>query len=68
MNIVLCGMMGVGKSSVGVRIAASLNKRTVNGAAMLFYQAYYADCIYLRRGTDAAEAKTLWDEYRGGKV
>ncbi len=51
-----------------LRIAASLNKRTVNGAAMLFYQAYYADCIYLRRGTDAAEAKALWDEYRGGKV
>ena len=51
-----------------LRIAASLNKQTVNGAAMLFYQAYYADCIYLRRGTDAAEAKALWDEYRGGKV
>lgn len=50
-----------------LRIAASLGKKTVNGAAMLFYQAYYADCIYLGRKPDAAEAKAFYTEYLGGK-
>lgn len=51
-----------------LRIAASLGKQTVNGAAMLFYQAYYADCIYLKRTPDAAEAKQLYLAYQEGNV
>ena len=47
-----------------LRIAASLNKRTINGAAMLFYQAYYADCIYLGRAPSDAEAKALFEKYQ----
>ena len=50
-----------------LRIAASLGKRTVNGAAMLFYQAYYADCIYLRRTPSAAEAKAFYQNYMAEK-
>ena len=51
-----------------LRIAAELGKKTVNGASMLFYQAYYADCIYLGRTPDAAEAKGYYIQYQGGKV
>ena len=48
-----------------LRIAASLGKKTVNGASMLFYQAYFADCIYLKREPSAEEAKRLYEAYRG---
>lgn len=47
-----------------LRIAERLGKKTVNGAAMLFYQAYMADCIYLGRTPQAQEAKKFWTEYR----
>lgn len=30
---------------------------------MLFYQAYYGDCIYVRREPKAEEAKRLYEEY-----
>lgn len=49
-----------------LHIAASLGKKTVNGNAMLFYQAYYSDCIYLERAPSAAEAKTFYEQYTGG--
>lgn len=65
----LCGtavdLIYVPVQSEFLRIAASLGKKTVNGAPMLFYQAYYADCIYLGRTPDAAEAKALYEGYRG---
>ncbi|MDE6274458.1 MAG: shikimate dehydrogenase [Clostridiales bacterium] len=47
-----------------LRIAKECGKRTVNGAAMLFYQAYMADCIYLNRAPNADEAKKLYERYR----
>ena len=47
-----------------LRVAAALGKKTVNGAAMLFYQAYFADCVYTKRKPDADEAKRFWEEYR----
>jgi len=50
-----------------MRIAQDAGKKTVGGAAMLFYQAYRADCIYLGREPDAKEAKSLWEEYRKEK-
>ena len=50
-----------------LRIASSLGKKTVNGDAMLFYQAYYSDCIYLGRTPSAAEAKEYYIAYQGGK-
>ena len=51
-----------------LRIAASLGKKTVNGDAMLFYQAYYADCIYLERTPSAEEARRYYTEYSGGNT
>ena len=50
-----------------LRIAEGLGCRTVNGEAMLFYQAYYADCIYLGRTPSAREAKQFYQTYSGGK-
>ena len=65
--IARCGaavdLIYVPRESEFLRIAKSLGKKTVNGAAMLFYQAYLADCIYTGRTPSGAEAKTLWEEY-----
>ena len=36
-----------------LRIAKKLGKKTLNGAEMLFYQAYFADCLYLDRKPNA---------------
>lgn len=47
-----------------LRLAKGLGKKTVNGAGMLFYQAYYADCIYLNREPVAREAERLWQKYK----
>ncbi len=46
-----------------LRIAAAEGKRTVNGAAMLFYQAYLADCIFLGREAEAEEANAFWKQF-----
>lgn len=51
-----------------LRLAKSVGVSTLNGAAMLFYQAYYADCIYLGREPNDAEAKKLYEEFLGGQV
>ena len=63
----LCGaavdLIYVPEESEFLRIARACGKKTVNGAAMLFYQAYYADCIYLGKTPSAAEAKRLREEY-----
>lgn len=47
-----------------LRLAKKAGKKTVNGAAMLFYQAYLADCILVGRQPSAAEAKSFWLTYR----
>lgn len=48
-----------------LRLAKAQGISTLNGQAMLFYQAYYADCIYLGREPNDAEAKELYKEYLG---
>lgn len=52
------------RKSEFLRIAESLGKPVVNGEGMLFYQAYYGDCIVLGREPSAAEAKKLFEEYK----
>lgn len=47
-----------------LRIAEAAGKRIVNGEPMLFYQAYYADCVFLNRAATAAEAKELFEKYK----
>ncbi len=47
-----------------LRIAATLGKKTLNGAAMLFYQAYYSDCYYFGLTPDPALAAELFGKYK----
>ena len=47
-----------------LRLAKSKGVKTVNGSAMLFYQAYYADCYYLKKQPTVAESKTLYAQYQ----
>jgi len=44
-----------------------VQKRT-NGASMLFYQAYYADCLFLSRTPDEKEAECLYQKYVNEKT
>lgn len=46
-----------------LRLAESLGKKTLNGASMLFYQAYYSDCYYFGLTPDPAVASKLYEEY-----
>ncbi len=54
----------VPRQSEFLRLAAGLGKRTLNGEGMLFYQAYFADCLVLGRAPRAEEAKALFEQYR----
>ncbi len=53
----------VPKQSEFLKIAESLGKKTLNGSAMLFYQAYFADCIYFGLEPNDETAKKLFEEY-----
>ena len=46
-----------------LEIASSLGKKTMNGRAMLFYQAYYSECIYAGIEPDEVTAEKLFKEY-----
>lgn len=54
----------VPEKSEFLRLAEINGKKICNGESMLFYQAYYADCIFLNRKCDNLEAKELFLEYR----
>ena len=47
-----------------LRLAKENGLQTLNGASMLFYQAYYADCIFLDKQPSVEEGKTLYEKYR----
>ena len=47
-----------------LRLAKERGVKTLNGEAMLFYQAYYADCLYLGIEADSQMAKTLYEQYK----
>ncbi|MBQ7880055.1 MAG: shikimate dehydrogenase [Clostridia bacterium] len=46
-----------------LRLAEKDGLQILSGAAMLFYQAYFADCLYLNREPDKAEAERLYEKY-----
>ena len=46
-----------------LRLAQKQGLKTLNGASMLFYQAYFADCLFLGREPSEAEAKTFYENY-----
>ncbi len=52
------------KETEFLRQAKGTGCKTLNGAAMLFYQAYYSDCYYLNRKADGKEADELYLAYR----
>ena len=52
------------RKSEFLRLAEGLGKPIVNGEGMLFYQAYYGDCIFLGRQPRAEEAKELFEAYK----
>lgn len=51
------------KTSAFLQLASETGLRTMNGEAMLFYQAYYADCLYLSKEPNAEEAKAYFVKY-----
>ncbi len=51
------------KESAFLKIAKSRGLKTLNGAAMLFYQAYYADCLFLNTTPSRDEAEMFYKKY-----
>ena len=51
------------KKSAFLHIAEGCGKRIINGEAMLFYQAYYAQCIYFETPADETRAKELFNKF-----
>ncbi len=47
-----------------LEIAKGLGKKAVNGEQMLFYQAYYSQCIYFGKSSNAKQAKILYTQYK----
>ncbi len=52
------------RQSEFLRLAENRGLQTLNGEAMLFYQAYYADCLFLGREANDGEAETLYQKYQ----
>lgn len=48
-----------------LRTAESEGKKIINGSAMLFYQAYYSECIYFGVPSDDGQAKSLFEKFKG---
>ena len=49
--------------SAFLEIAEKAGKKIINGMAMLFYQAYYSECIYFGLTPDDKQAKNLFNEF-----
>ncbi len=47
-----------------LRLAKEEGLQILNGKAMLFYQAYYADCLFLGREPNDEEAEKLYEKYQ----
>lgn len=46
-----------------LRMAKTQGLQTLNGASMLFFQAYFADCLFLDKQPIETEAKALYEKY-----
>lgn len=51
------------KQSEFLRLAKACGLQTLNGESMLFYQAYFADCLFVGREPELAQAKALYEKY-----
>lgn len=47
-----------------LRLAEKSGKKIINGAAMLFYQAYFSQCIYFEKKADEKQAKQLFEKFK----
>ncbi len=47
-----------------LRLAEASGLQTLNGEAMLFYQAYFADCLYLGLAPKDGQAEILYHKYQ----
>ena len=52
------------KESEFLRLAKESGAQILNGASMLFYVVYYADCLLTNRQPILSEAKNLYEKYR----
>lgn len=53
----------VPEKSEFLRLAEGAGIKILNGGAMLFYQAYFADCLYLGIKPDEGQAQALYQKY-----
>ncbi len=51
------------KESAFLKLAKKRGLQTLNGASMLFFQAYFADCLFTDKTPSTAEAVALYNEY-----
>lgn len=51
------------KESEFLRLAKTRGKTAINGRAMLFYQAYLAQCIFFQKQANKAQAKELFNKF-----
>lgn len=54
------------KQSAFLELAKRAGLKTLNGEAMLFYQAYFADCLYVDKTPSDEEAESLYKKYISG--
>ena len=52
------------EKSAFLQLAEEQGLQIVNGEAMLFYQAYFADCLYLGITPNEAQARALYQQYK----
>ncbi len=52
------------RESEFLRVARSMGKRTLAGGSMLFFQAYFSECIFSGRESSNTEADALYRRYR----
>lgn len=51
------------RETLFLKTAKSLGKKTLNGAKMLFFQAYYSDCIFIGKQSDKNEGTLLYKNF-----
>lgn len=62
---VAADLIYVPRTSKFLEIALSLGKKVLNGDGMLFYQAYFSECLYFGVQPNLENAKTMFEEYKG---
>ena len=56
------------QKSAFLALAEERGVKILNGESMLFYQAYYADCLYMKKTPSGDEARALYEKYKRSAV